>query len=334
MNAKEFVDSLFKGYEETAALADFKEELLGNLNAKIESLVKKGMDEQTAFTKASAELGDVSALADELSLRKRKEVFEDAYMDIRAYMTPGRVTAYVVFGALTLFGITIALITFFATRKVSSQIGLIDNIDFTSFFSVIMPFLTAAVVGFTWLGMTQETASMYPVSKKRGGWYAAAAGLIAFGLFMMPVVFFSGRIAGDIVDNISGSAVPYLDGIKVPDLPDIRSLVTIVPVFSMLIPFVLPGIGILVYLCLTEKDRLKPWAKDFRDKAVKKEMEMWSDPATASRFGMFSGALWVFAVGIFILLGFLIGFKFSWLVFIFAVAVQLVVQGFMSKRNN
>ncbi|MDR1836518.1 MAG: permease prefix domain 1-containing protein, partial [Treponema sp.] len=58
MNAKEFVDSLFKGYEETAGLADFKEELLGNLNAKIESLVKKGMDTQAAFIKASAELGD------------------------------------------------------------------------------------------------------------------------------------------------------------------------------------------------------------------------------------------------------------------------------------
>jgi hypothetical protein len=331
MNAKEFVDSLLTGYEETEASADFKEELLSNLNAKIESFQKKGMDAQAAFEKASAELGDVSALADELSQRKRKEVFEDAYMDIRAYMTPGRVAAYVVFGALALFGITIALITFFATKKVGSQIGLIDNIDFTAFFSVMMPFLTAAVVGFTYLGMTQETASMYPVSKKRGGWYAAAAGLIAFGLFMMPVVFFSGRIAGDIIDNISGATIPYLDGVKVPELPDIRSVMMIVPVFSMLIPFVLPGIGILVYLCLTEKNRLKPWAKDFHKKAVKQEMEMWINYESAARFGVFSGAIWIFAVGIFILLGFLIGFKFSWLVFIFAVAIQLLVQGFMSK---
>jgi hypothetical protein len=36
----------------------------------------------------------------------------------------------------------------------------------------------------------------------------------------------------------------------------------------------------------------------------------------------------------FILLGLLIGFKFSWLVFIFAVAIQLLVQAFMSKRSG
>jgi hypothetical protein len=78
--AKELVDSLFEGYEQTAELADFKEELLSNLNDKLESLVKKGMDSETAFAKASAELGDISALADELSLKKRKEVFEEVYI--------------------------------------------------------------------------------------------------------------------------------------------------------------------------------------------------------------------------------------------------------------
>jgi hypothetical protein len=62
--AKELVDSLFEGYEQTAELADFKEELLSNLNDKLESLVKKGMDSETAFAKVSAELGDISALAD------------------------------------------------------------------------------------------------------------------------------------------------------------------------------------------------------------------------------------------------------------------------------
>jgi hypothetical protein len=101
-----------------------------------------------------------------------------------------------------------------------------------------------------------------------------------------------------------------------------------------MIPFVLPGIGILVFLVLTEKDRLKPWAKDFHSKAVEREMAMWNDPATATRFGLFSGAIWIFASGIFVLLGFIIGFKFSWLVFIFAVAIQLLVQGFMSKRTD
>jgi len=315
MEAKQFVDSLFNGYEETAALADFKEELLGNLNAKIEDLVKKGMEPEAAFTKASAELGDVSALADELSLKKRTEVFEDAYMGVSRYMPAKRVAGYVAFGVSALFGIITALITLFAVKSV--DVGFDGPIDWTGFFATMMPFLVAAVAGFTYLGVTQETASMYPMSKKRAVWYTIAAALIAFGLFTMPIVYFGVKIA----DNIFSEITSYNSEV-------------LVPVISMLIPFVLPGIGILVYLCLTEKDRLKPWAKDFRDKTVAREMALWNDPATATRFGMFSGAIWIFAVGLFLLLGFIISFKFSWLVFIFAVAFQLVIQGVMSKGVN
>jgi len=106
---------------------------------------------------------------------------------------------------------------------------------------------------------------------------------------------------------------------------------TLVPAIGVIIPFVLPGIGILVFLVLTEKDRLKPWAKDLHNKAVEGEMAIWNDPVKASRFGMFSGAIWIFATGIFFVLGFIIGFKFSWPVFIFATAIQLLVQGRMYK---
>ncbi|MCL1901961.1 MAG: permease prefix domain 1-containing protein [Firmicutes bacterium] len=308
MNAKDFTDSLFKGYEETAALADFKEELLANLNAKIENLVKKGMDAQTAFEKACAELGDVSALADELSLKKRKEVFEEVYMDIRNFMNAKRVTGYVIFGILAVFGIISALIVFLSAQGIYAVIGFSAGFELTGAFATMLPFLTAAVAGFTWLGMTQETSSAYPVNKKRALLYAAGAGLIVFGLLLMPVVYLGAKTGESGFELLSA--------------------------ITLLVPFVLPGIGLLVFLGLTEKDRLKPWAKDRRDKAVKKEMEMWSDPATASRFGMFSGAIWIFAIGFFILLGFLIGFKFSWLTFIFAVAVQLLVQGMMSSKKT
>jgi hypothetical protein len=325
MNAKEFVDSLFGAYEQTAALADFKEELLANLNAKIENFVKKGMGAEEAFAKASAELGDVSTLADDLSLKKRKEVFEEVYMDIRKYMTTGRVAAYVVFGAVAIFGIIAAFITLFATKSV----GLGVNLDMTSFFGVIIPFLTASVVGFTFLGVTQELPSMYPVSKKRGAWYATAAGLIVFGLLTMPLMFFGTRLAGTLYEASSGKLFEFLTPFM---SVSIENLDSIIPIISLMIPFVLPGIGLLVFLVLTEKERLKPWAKEFSTKAVEQEMEMWQNPATAARFGLFSGAIWIFAVGVFILLGFIIGFKFSWLVFIFAVAIQLLVQGFMSKR--
>jgi hypothetical protein len=265
------------------------------------------MDEETAFTKASAELGDVSLLANELSLKKRKEVFEEVYLDMKQYMSVKRIIAYIIFGALALFGITAALITFFAAKNVHN--------DLMVFFAVMMPFLTVSITGFTFLGVTQELPSMYPVSKKRGAWYAAAAALISFGLLIMPVVYFSSKSEGFTANGISFANFEGL-----------------VPVIALMIPFILPAIGIFVFLGLTEKDRLKPWAKSLRNKAVENEMAIWNDPVIASRFGMFSGAIWIFAAGLFILLGFLIGFKFSWLVFVFAIAFQLLVQGFMYKQ--
>jgi uncharacterized membrane protein YbhN (UPF0104 family) len=101
-----------------------------------------------------------------------------------------------------------------------------------------------------------------------------------------------------------------------------------------LIPFVLSGIGLLAFLILTEKDRKKPWALTFYAEEVKKSMEMFSDPATTMRFGLVSGAIWILSFGLFILLGFMVSFKFSWLVIVLATAAQLLVQAFMCKPSS
>jgi MFS family permease len=338
MDAKTFVDSLFEGYEKTAAIADFKEELLGNLNAKIESFVKKGMDADAAFAKASAELGDVSALADELSQKKRKEVFEEVYMEIRNYMTPKRVAAYVIFSVLTLFGIAVAFIVLFSFEGMKKWENLYINL--ISFFSVLLPFLTTAVIGFTFLGLTQETPSMNPLSAKRTAWYASAAGLIAFGLFVMPVIYFGVRFGWTIAGYGAGELHDRFfkqwndSGMRELNAALFQPVSVIAAVVGPVTAFVLPGTGLLAFLILTEKDRRKPWAKSFTEKTIQQEMAMWTDPATASRFGMFSGAIWILAAGLFVLLGFLISFKYSWLVFILAVGIQLLMMGGMYKKMS
>ncbi|MDR0878201.1 MAG: permease prefix domain 1-containing protein [Treponema sp.] len=304
-STKEYVDSLFSGYEQTDALADFTEELRSNLDDKISNLLKKGMDAQAAFDKATTELGDISALADEISLKKRQEVFEDAYMDIKQYMKPPRVVGYVAFGVTLLFGIIVALIVYFTDGNylpMEDFLGTAEHL--TGVFASFMPFFVAAVAGFTFLGLTQELADSYPVSKKRAVWYAAAAAVLAFGISIFPVVYFAEE-AG------------------------------LMPAIATLIPFVLPGGGLLAFLVLTEKSRLKPWAQARYAETIKREHELWRDPATADRFGMFSGAIWIFAFAVFMTLGFLIGFKYSWLAFVFATAIQCVVQGaMMGKKKN
>jgi hypothetical protein len=173
----------------------------------------------------------------------------------------------------------------------------------TGVFASFMPFFVAAVAGFTFLGMTQELGDSYPVKTKRAILYAVAATLLAFGISVFPVVYFS-----------TGGGL--------------------MPAIATLIPFVLPGVGLLAFMVLTEKSRLKPWAQVRYDTIIKRERDMWTDPATANRFGMFSGAIWIGAAALFIALGFAISFKYSWVVFLFAVAVQLTVQGAMYKEKK
>jgi len=272
MDAKEFADSLFEGYEETAALADFKEELAGNLNAKIESLVKKGMEGETAFAKTTAELGDVSELANQMSLRKRSEAFGEVRTGTRKHISAGRVAAYALFGGLATLGI-ITGVAFFLTARAAD---LRAAASVAALFVAAMPFLALAAAGFVFLGVTRETASLRPVSKKRGAWYAAAVALVAVGFFATAVPFF-GMSVTDTTGNIflypcpcgndcceepcaCGRNIQISFDFSGDGAPDPGTLL-------FLLPFALPGGGLLVFLVRTEKDRLKPRAKAVRRKA-------------------------------------------------------------------
>jgi hypothetical protein len=216
-------------------------------------------------------------------------------------MKPLRVLAYVIFGSILVFGIIAALIVHFSGRdKTGAFLGWLGP------FAALMPFFVTSVTGFTFLGLTQETAADYPMKGKRAAWYCVAAGLIAFGISLFPVMY--------------------------------TSKWQFVPAIASEIPFLIPGIGLLVFLCLTEKNRLKPWALQYAASFVAHpeingSPEQWQNPAYGERFGLFSGAIWIFALGLFIALGFALGFKYSWLVFIFAIAVQLFVQALMCKQS-
>ena len=314
MNTKEYVQSLFKDYEESSNLKDFMEELQSNLDARVASLMKKGHAENDAFDKASAELGDISVLADELSLKKRREVFEEVYMDLRNYMSTKRVASYVIFGAAALFGIIIAFVcyygsawrAFYGDPFFDSRWSPDYETGAVVFIGALMPFLVTSIAGFTFLGLTQETKSHFPMSRKRAAWYTVAAAFIGFGLFIIPITYFS----------FMYRERPFV----------------IMTTIAVLIPFILPGSVLLCFLGLTEKKRLKPWALSSRMEAAK-HMGLLDDPVVAQKFGLFSGAIWIFATALFFLFGFLFGFRLSWVVFVFAVATQLLIQGFLVKKS-
>jgi hypothetical protein len=310
METKDYVKSLFADYEETAELRDFIEEVSANMDDRIALMVKKGETEECAFEKARAELGDVSALAKEISLQKRKEVFAEQYMDIRRYMNGFRVAGYVVGGALAAFGLLSALLVYFAVANYTDivmTVGPDGSLvrtwpDLAGVFGVVLPFLTASAGVFTFLGLSQETATRYPMKKKRAAWYTVAVVLMAFGILMFPLVYFSAGMPDGLVGGL-----------------------------AVLLPFTLAGGGILAWLLLTEKPRLKPWAVE---QSKKDSAELFGSGKMAAAFGMVTAAIWIFALGFFLLFGILFTFTLSWLAFIFALALQLVAQFVFALRGK
>lgn len=293
METGKYVDGLFSGYEQTPELADFKEELRSNLDDRIASLIRKGIPEQDAFTKATTELGDISVLAEEISFKKRKEVFSEMYMKTRNYMSIWQKLGYTVAGGLLALGVILSLLAYFATGDLTSGLGS------------LMVFFVAPVCGFVFLGLTQETASNNPMNRKRALLYVAAVGIIMFGLVVFAMAFLEERGADRMLASIGS-----------------------------LIPFVLPGAVVLAFLLLTEKSRHKPWVIEQEEAWAERMREQFADPYAATRFGLFSGALWIFTAALFAVLGFLIGFQYSWLVFPFALAGQILIQALMTPKNK
>lgn len=140
-----YIEDLFKGYEDTAELRDFKEEIISNLNERIQDLQHNGLNKEEAFTKAIAELGDIKTIADEISRQKRNEVIGNMYIQQGVKTSLKHAFGYAAAGAVLLFGIISALITYFSTEKFFYGV------------SALLPFLVVSETAFVFLGLTQET---------------------------------------------------------------------------------------------------------------------------------------------------------------------------------
>lgn len=285
---QKYVDDLFLGYEESRELADFKEEIKINLMDRIEDLKKKGMAEEDAFTKAVAELGDITSVADEISKKKRNEVIGQMYVHPKTEVGMKHAVGYVVAGGALLFGIIVGFISYFATGAVSHGV------------SSLLPFLVLSGAAFVFLGLTQETASHFPMKWVRALIYAVASGLLLFGLTTAAMLYF--------MDDLGMHAV-----------------------FGTLLPFVVPGLGILAFLMLTEKSRLKPWVLE--EQTVLMEHYGKRDPRRTAQGGLLSGALWIFAIAMVILAGFKLGFIYAVVVFLLAIALQLMIEFWVQAKS-
>jgi hypothetical protein len=294
------VDAIFSGYEDTAELRDFKKEIGVNLAERIADMTRAGVSAEEALSKALDELGDITEAADAVSRRKRQEIIGRAYTGT-FHLDRLHAIGYPVLGLVFLFGFISGAITWFATGMETAALG------------ALMPFIVTAVCGFVFLGLTQETKTHYPVSKKRSLFYALAVLLVLSGIFISGLTFFA-------VKNDSGAiqrtaAEPHF----------ISENIGLVSMLSVLIPFCLPGAALLAFLVLSEKDRKKPWLK----RIMETQSEVYDE-----KFGLLSGALWIAAMGFFILVGIAAGWHISWIVFLFAVAVQCILNYLILKKKT
>lgn len=288
MDIKQSIHRLFSDYEETDMLLEFKEELESNMKDRVNSLVKKGLNEKEALKKVLAELGDVSALANEMSLKKKQEVFSDMYMKTRNYISPLRMGLYILCGVTLAFGLISGLMAWSFSNEIKSILG------------TILVFGEISLLGFVFLGLTQETAARNAMSWKRALWYVGTSGLLLFGMIVFLMTYF-----------VTPLGLPHA--------------------IATLIPFVLPSLALGIFLILTEKDRSKPWMIKLRKEAFERERTRFASPAQQERFGLVCGALWIGAITLFILLTLTVGIKFSWLAFPAALIGQMLVLSAFSK---
>lgn len=286
---KSYVDSLFKNYEQTPALQEFKEEIMSNLHARIDDLKAGGMDEDEAFKKAVSELGDITSIADEISKQKRNELLHQMYVDRQTKIGVKHAIGYVVSGFVLLFGVLVGFMTYFSTEVVSHAV------------SSAMPFITVAAAGFIFFGLTQETAMKYPMDWKRAFVYAILTGVILFGLMTALMLY--------LMENRDMNAV-----------------------IGVLLPFVLPELGIIVFMLLTEEKRYKPWVIKEKETILERHAKIYGDPARMEKRGLLSGALWISAFALFLFIGFIAGWKYAVIVFLFAVAAEILIEFWMHAQ--
>ena len=161
----------------------------------------------------------------------------------------------------------------------------------------LMPFFITATALFVYFGLTQETPQDYGMNSKRAMAYSVATLVMLVGIFVAGCVYFSGK--------------------------------ELFVVLATLMPFILPSVVIFIYLGLTEKSRGKmdaAWQKQW--------VENYSNPQTMMLRGNISGALWIFSFAAFFLIGLTIGWKFSWIVFIFAVGFEVLIEAYFSANGK
>ena len=178
-----------------------------------------------------------------------------------------------------------------------SGVAYLRQKDLLIAFASFMPFLLVSAPIFGYFGLTQETTRHYGMNNKRALSYTLAGELLLLGAGASGIMYFQKQ--------------------------------ELFIVFSTLMPFLIVSAIAFLYLGLTEKKRRKmgsEWEQHW--------VEYYSNPQSMTLRGAISGALWVFAIAAFFLVAFTLGWKYSWIVFVAAVGIEILIEPFFAARRK
>jgi hypothetical protein len=293
------IDAVFAEYENTAELCEFKDEICLYVTEHIKELLKNGVNEKEAISRALEKLGDVTEAANLVSRKKRNEVIMQAYMR-KVPIGIKHAIGYALSALILLAGLMSAgSVWFGGDRPIAVT-------------SSLLPFVLISVSGFVFFGLTQETKKRYPLSWKRSLFYVVSAILLIAGIFVCITSLWEEPFVFRFDYEAHGYESPVLRDAKLADM-----------LAGGVLPFIVPGLALFIFLIVTENDRRKEWV-------FKQDMNLATQNKT---FASYSAALWFLALGIFFVIGFAVNWPISLVTFIFAGAGQCLIYGISIRKS-
>ncbi|QAY74141.1 hypothetical protein ET445_13190 [Agromyces protaetiae] len=287
------LDEAFADIPYTPETQDLKEEIRANLIARADELESQGVPSAEAARRAVAELGDVRALVEfdaasgEAQQRSRADASGSPAQASSVLFARNRVRPNATFVVRTVIASIVAVGSLASASLSIVGVSLLHGLGAAGapalWGAILLLVLAALAIG--WIvgdALSQETTTNHPMPRGRAVGYGVASALAVLALGL------GGIIALGLLPlwSVAIAAVPFV-----------------------------VGIVLFAYLGATQTNRHKAWMVELQRSQNAVPNRFDEDPATAARFGMYTAAIWVTAFVLFVVLGFSVGWVWSWLVF-------------------
>ncbi len=293
-----YLDGVFADVALTPEVQDLKEEIRGNLAARVSELEASGMDATAASRKAIKELGDVNDIVAQLGVDQDPD---DRKGSGRTHVHGPRATIISAHARNKVrprpgFVVRAALLSIAAAAGAAAYVfSLVGGDSGSRLAAGPAAIVVALPIGLLVAdSLRQETTANHPLPTWRAAAYGLATALLLGGLGLV--------------------------GFRAAGSPHEGWLVTAG------VPLVVAAVVAFAYLGATQTNRKKAWARVAEDEfTTPAEARFNDDPAAQARFGIYSGVVWISALGTFIATSIQFGFKWSWLAFLVALLIEMAM---------